>query len=123
MFWPGGLEGSRFSARFTPSTSTSAELLPALIPAMTSRLGSYRKGWRSLSAASRKGSCPKKRPREQPVAAFGRPLEPPWEYRARRWEVAAQQAPEGMRDQGQHQPRRRADLPYAVGIAMVRANQ
>jgi endonuclease YncB( thermonuclease family) len=27
-----------------------------------------------------------------------------------------------MRDQGQHQPGRRADLPHAVGLAMVRAH-
>ncbi len=39
-------------------------------------------------------------PHEEAAAAAGRGLwqtsfEPPWEYRAHRWEVAAQEAPEG----------------------------
>jgi endonuclease YncB( thermonuclease family) len=61
--------------------------------------------------------------RAGPVGLWQTDFEPPWEYRAKRWEVAVQEAPEGCPIKGNVSQEGERIYHTPVGIEVVRAHE
>jgi endonuclease YncB( thermonuclease family) len=61
--------------------------------------------------------------REAGTGLWQTDFEAPWDYRAKRWEVAVQAAPEGCPVKGNVNGEGKTHLPHTLGVAVVRQDQ